>query len=44
MMRTNYWLAGLAVMGTVSGVLAAGLTWMVLVHPLALVQAFSGVR
>lgn len=41
---TNYWLTGFAVLGTVSGVLAAGLTWMVLVHPIAVVQVFSGVR
>ena len=43
-MRTHYWLTGFAVIGTVSGVLAAGLMWMVLVHPIAVVQALSGVR
>jgi hypothetical protein len=44
MTRTHFWVTTFALVGVVSGVLAAGLTWLVLVHPLAVVQAFSGVR
>jgi hypothetical protein len=44
MRRTDYWLAGFAVLGGVSGVMAAGLMWMVLLHPIAVVQALAGVR
>jgi len=44
MTRTDIWLAGFAVVGVVAGVLAAGLLWMVVAHPLAVVQALGGIR
>lgn len=44
MTHTRFWLTTIGLLGMVSGVLAAGLTWLVLAHPLAVVQAFSGVR
>jgi hypothetical protein len=44
MTRTDIWLTGFAVVGAVAGVLAAGLLWLVLAHPIAVVQALSGIR
>lgn len=44
MTRSEMWLTGFAVVGAVAGVLAAGLLWLVLVHPIALVQALGGIQ
>ncbi|HVW03845.1 MAG TPA: hypothetical protein VHB78_02505 [Vicinamibacterales bacterium] len=44
MTRTDIWVTGFAVVGGVASVLAAGLLWMVLVHPIALAQALNGMR
>jgi hypothetical protein len=44
MTRIDIWLAGFGVVGAVAGVLAAGLLWLVVAHPIAVVQALGGVR
>jgi hypothetical protein len=42
MMRMETAMAALAVCGLTAGVLAAGLLWMVLTRPVALVEAIGG--
>jgi TRAP-type C4-dicarboxylate transport system permease small subunit len=41
MSRTEKWLTAMVVFGMTAGVLAAGLLWMVLTHPVALVEALA---
>jgi hypothetical protein len=41
MSRTDKWLATMAVFGVTAGALAAGLLWMVLTRPVALVDALA---
>jgi putative flippase GtrA len=44
MTRTEIWLTRFAIVGTVAGVLAAGLLWLVVAHPIAVAQALGGIR
>lgn len=41
MTRTDKWLTAVAVFGMAAGALAAGLFWMVLTRPVALVEALG---
>jgi hypothetical protein len=41
MSRTDQWLTSLAVLGLVAGTLAVGLLWLVLMRPVALVEAIG---
>jgi hypothetical protein len=41
MSKTEKWLTAMAVFGMTAGALAAGLLWMVLTRPVALVEALG---
>ena len=41
MLKTRRWLIAVAVIGAAAGIMAAGLLWMLLTQPVAVVEAFG---
>jgi hypothetical protein len=44
MTRIDFWVTGFAAVGTLAGIAAAALFWLVVAHPIAVVQALSAGR
>jgi hypothetical protein len=42
MTRIDLWLTSFAIVGTLAGIAAAALFWLVVAHPIAVVQALGG--